>query len=148
MKNLRSAILINIIVVFCLQFISFIVKSQNLQFSQVKLINTLETVPAGKVWKIEGFMYNQSIPLTPVVQGNGYAPQVYNQDEKIIINNLVHDVRSTRFIGIGWMGGSYSTGPALYNWEQKLPIWLPAGSTLDISTGVAYINVIEFTIIP
>ena len=30
----------------------------NLQFNQVKLVTALETVPAGKVWKIESVIYN------------------------------------------------------------------------------------------
>ena len=34
----------------------------NLQFNQVKLVTTLETVPAGKVWKVESVIYN--IPQT------------------------------------------------------------------------------------
>jgi len=35
-------------------FVAFLVNAQgNLQFNQVKLVTTLETVPAGKVWKVE-----------------------------------------------------------------------------------------------
>ena len=33
----------------------------NLQFSQVKLVSTSETVPAGKVWKLQNFLPNVSL---------------------------------------------------------------------------------------
>ena len=33
-------------------------------------------------------------------------------------------------------------------WEQKLPLWLPAGSTLAVGQNVNSISVIEFTVVP
>ena len=33
--------------------IEFTVNSNSLEFSQVKKVTTVETVPAGKIWKIE-----------------------------------------------------------------------------------------------
>jgi len=36
-------------------------RAQTLQFSQVLLVSTTQTVPANKVWKVEGFMPSQSL---------------------------------------------------------------------------------------
>ena len=35
----------------------------SLQFNQVLLVNTLDTVPANKVWKIEAMAYNGGAPF-------------------------------------------------------------------------------------
>ena len=59
-----------------LYFILFILLNQlafaqgNLQFNQVKLVTALETVPAGKVWKIESVIYNIAEGSTTYQTGN------------------------------------------------------------------------------
>ncbi len=46
---------------FSLVSINKTVQAQTLQFSQVLLVSTTQTVPANKVWKVEGFMPSQSL---------------------------------------------------------------------------------------
>ena len=35
----------------------------NLQFNQVKLVSTVETVPAGKVWKLENYLPSSQLAI-------------------------------------------------------------------------------------
>ena len=124
MKNLFLSICISL---------SFSIFSQgNLQFSQVKLVTSLETVPVGKVWKIEGVTFSSGIP-----GGDGNTWVAHNS---IQINGVTTVVRSS--VNVQWNGPAYET------WQQTFPIWLPAGTTLATSTGVNYISVLEFNIAP
>jgi len=118
---------------------SFVVSAQNsLGFSQVKLISTLDTVPLGKVWKIEGFVYSQPVVLA-------------NQDASILINGIPVAVRSSRYNEPQWIWGNCCniggvSSPQFEIWEQKSPIWLPSSSILNIGPGVTFISVLEFEI--
>jgi hypothetical protein len=107
----------------------------NLQFNQVKLVSTIESVPVGKVWKVESVMYSSGL-------SNFAGPsssQIITQNSSITINSSTNVVRS--LVGVNTNGG-YTV------WEQTYPIWLMAGSTLAASTGVQFISVIEFNIVP
>jgi hypothetical protein len=103
----------------------------NLQFNQVKLVTTVETVPTGKVWKIESVTYSAPIPYMGSSSAGTDVCYV-----KINANNQI--VRSFSF--------QYNGGAAV--WEQSFPIWLPAGTTLAAFTGVNLISVMEFNIVP
>ena len=102
----------NIILFIFFMCSSIVVSAQNsLGFSQVKLINSLDTVPSGKVWKIEGFVYSQPIALA-------------NQDASISINGISVAVRSSRYNEPHWIWAiCCSTGgvssPQFETWEQK-----------------------------
>lgn len=110
------------------------VKAQGtLQFNQVKLVTTVETVPAGKVWKVESVLGDYLVSSCST-----------NPMHRILVNsNNVTVSRSStvQFNGscFGWQGIATVT---------SLPIWLPAGSTLAISNNVSSISVIEFNIVP
>ena len=120
------------LIAFCFLFNAYLGFSQgNLQYNQIKLVSTAETVPAGKVWKIESVTYNAPIPY---MGQSGAGADVC----KITINSIDQIVRGFSF--------QYNGGAAV--WEQSYPIWLPSGTTLAISTGVNFISVIEFNIIP
>ncbi len=117
----------------------------DLQFNKVKLISTQDTVPNGKIWKVESFIFSQTIPNCP--------SSSTNQDETIKINGQNISVRSSRFMsGFSWGSGPYgwSTAPVSeFNiWEQKLPIWLPSGNIISAEAGVLYISALEYNIIP
>ena len=43
----------------------------NLQFNQVQLVTSLETVPVGKVWKIESVIYNIALTASGYQSTNG-----------------------------------------------------------------------------
>jgi len=138
----------NIIIIIATLF-GAIFKTQaqgNLQFSKVKLISNIQdTVPNGKVWKIESFIFSQSIP-------NCTGSTTVNQDEFIKINGQNISVRSSRFLsGYFWQGGPggwNATPNSDYNiWEQKLPLWLPSGTSLSSDNGVLYISAIEYNVV-
>jgi hypothetical protein len=112
---------------------SFLNAQGNLQFNQVKWVFAQETVPAGKVWKIESVMYSASV---------GSVSSSLNQDDQIKIDGSPYTVRSARSGNGGYSAASY------FVWEQQYPMWLYAGQTLQAWVNVGRINVIEFNIIP
>jgi len=103
-------------------FISNSLQSQTLQFSQVLLISTVQTVPANKVWKVQAV-----IPDGPTILNNNSLAC------RITINNHTTAI------------SSYS-GVAMYSFNQTL--WLPAGTTLAAGIYTYRISVIEFTVVP
>ena len=113
----------------------------NLQFNQVKLVTSLETVPVGKVWKIESVIYN--IPLT----APGY------QSTNGSCNSTSSESTGIEIAGVPTKGGQ-GTQPASYSSLTYthsytiLPLWIPAGTTLSGGTCLNKISVIEFNIIP
>ncbi len=128
--------------IFGLLFFSFNgLSAQNLQFGTTKLIDSKsDTVPAGKIWKIECFVYSQPIAQCP----NSGAPKV-NISDSIILNGKPMMVRAQRFSAMyenTW--DDYGWNTEFFLWEQKTPMWLPAGSTLSVGSGVRYISVLEF----
>ena len=119
------------LLMICLMLNSFFGISQgNLEFNQVKLVSTIETVPVGKLWKIESITYALG---TPYFGNSTSAIQYYIQ-----INSISQCVFTCTW--------SYN-GPGVV-WEQSYPIWLPSGTTLSASTGVNLISVIEFNLVP
>jgi hypothetical protein len=115
------------------------IAAQSLAFSQVKTISQAETVPANKVWKLNGCFYNAL--LSGIVSSGSGSGTYSNSDAYILVNNQSVAVRSSR------SGGGYYHA-AGFVWEMAWQMWLQAGSTLAASTGVLSISVIEFTIVP
>ncbi len=113
----------------------------NLQFNQVKLVTSLETVPLGKVWKIESVIYN--IPLT----AQGY------QNTNVSCNSTSSESTGIEIAGVptkvgqGTQAASYSSLTYTHSYTI-LPLWIPAGTTLSGGTCLNKISVIEFNIIP
>jgi len=111
--------------------LAFTAQSQSLQFSQVLLVSSLDTVPQGKVWKVSNIL--------PTLDGSGSS--------KIQVNGH-HIVVAFTDAGTWTGGGSTMAGYAYektYNGLQG-PYWLPEGTTLQAGTNVQYISVIEFNI--
>jgi len=106
----------------------------NLQFNQVKLVSAIETVPAGKVWKVTNFLptpngnyqvFGQPALAEYLININGVAMNLgrrayYN-------NNYNHQMAEVRHTG---------------------DIWLAAGMTLSVFQNISHLSVIEFNIIP
>jgi hypothetical protein len=131
----------------------------NLQLNQVKLVTTVETVPVGKVWKIESALTGEERYPT---SGTTLA----SNSRFILVNGTsicVHEEHvATTGVGFnGCCGGGFwmsnvgmavnSTTPVLVQvtaQPTKLPLWLPAGTTLAAGTKVSAISVLEFNIIP
>jgi len=110
----------------------------NLQFSQVKLVTSSETVPADKVWKVVGVAGTRFIEQST---SSSYDPT----RTLILINGTQIDVGGVN--SASHTMSASSTFRTLYaNTPTTFPLWLPAGASLAVSTNVNYISVIEFNI--
>jgi len=103
--------------------LAFTANSQTLEFSQVLLVSSLDTVPQGKVWKLESALTDCTTHCSA----------------SIIVNN----VNIYTYVYNASVPG-YSTKTAAAHNPTSFPIWLPAGTTLNIGSNVQYISVIEF----
>ena len=114
----------------------------NLQFNQVKLVTALETVPAGKVWKIESVIYNIAEGSTTDQTGNSgnCTSSDYNSAAIVVAGTPTKVGQGTSPLG-------YSSGGYVHSYTI-LPIWLPAGTTLSGGICLNKISVIEFNITP
>ena len=105
----------------------------NLQFNQALLLSTnqasnvlLGTVPAGKVWKVEGFG-----------SGNSGASEC----------GWSFDGTNAAFRS----GNVYLGGSAYQTSNSTSTFWLPAGTTvysLNCASNYRWISIIEFNIVP
>ncbi len=99
-----------------------------LQYNRTLLVNSSQTVPSGKVWKVESALISSSLGIsvgTSSAQSNTSA---------ILING------GSVFFASTWGSSSATSAVTL----TTFPIWLPAGTTLAPSTNVSNISVIEF----
>jgi len=113
----------------------------NLQFNQVKLVSALETVPVGKVWKIESVIYNIPQTASGYQSTNGGCSYVYYESTAIEIAGTPTKV------GQGTQPAAYSNLAYTHSYTM-LPVWIPAGTTLSGGTCLNKISVIEFNIVP
>ena len=123
-----------------LALLSFVGLGQyNLQLNQVVLVsNTLQTVPAGKVWKVESYM--QAGIAAPDMIEVGGSCAYSDRHHPMIVNG------QTYFLINGSPGhGSSGTFLAASN---ILPLWLPAGATLRTACAKDVLSVIEFNLVP
>jgi len=141
-------------------FVAFLGNAQgNLQFNQVKLVTTLETVPAGKVWKVESALTGEERYPTSgtTLPSNSRFIQVNGN------SICIHEEHvATTGVGFnGCCGGGFwmnnvgmavnSTTPVLVQVSgqpTKLPLWLPSGTTLAAGSKVSSISVVEFNVLP
>jgi hypothetical protein len=124
----------------CFFALSFGLQAQyNLQLNQVILVgNTTQTVPAGKVWKVESYMQS-GITITDMTEF-GTACNYPGRHHPMIVNN------QTYYLINGSPGhGSSGTYMAVGN---SLPMWLPANSTLRSACTTDVISVLEFNLVP
>jgi len=100
---------------------------QTLQFSQVLLVSSnTQTVPAGKVWKVENILASSSL----------------------VVNNSIKNFTITVDNTSIFVAGAVEyAGPSSAN-QLVQPIWLPAGSTLAAGQNVFRVSVIEFNVLP
>lgn len=108
----------------------------NLQFNQVKLVTSLETVPVGKVWKIESVIYNIALTATGYQAGTGSCHSSTYESTAIEIAGTPTKV------GQGTQPASYSNLAYTHSYTI-LPLWIPAGTTLSGGTCLNKISVIK-----
>lgn len=124
-------------VIYLLFFTGF--GQYNLQLNQVVLVsNTIQTVPAGKVWKVESYM--QAGIAAPDMIEIGTACAYSDRHHPMIVNG------QTYYLINGSPGhGSSGTFLAVGN---LLPLWLPAGATIRTACAKDVLSVIEFNLVP
>jgi hypothetical protein len=115
--------------------------AQSLAFSQVILLTSQQVVPQGKVWKIE----NCAGPRTTA---GSYTANLFPADHTIIINGISVSASDTETL-VGAPNGSYGViATSGMSSVTGFPLWLPAGTTVDIGANVNFISIIEFTVAP
>ena len=114
----------------------------NLQFNQVKLVSTIETVPAGKVWKIESVIYNIPSEMSSY-QTSGSLSCGVNTFWNFAIEVAGVPTKTGQGVGSLQLSNiSYTQG------YTELPIWLPGGATLSGGPCLNKVSILEFNIIP
>jgi hypothetical protein len=108
------------------------------------LVSTASTVPANKVWKIEALAYNGGAPFAS--QSASYSfifsgTRGFDCIARFLINGNPVVIPTTYL-----QNNFNSTSGA--NFTFSLPMWLPAGTTLNPQTNISYLSVIEFNVIP
>lgn len=111
----------------------------NLQLNQVILVSSsVQTVPAGKVWKVESYM-QAGIAAPDMIEVGGtcaysdrHHPMIVNGQPYFLINGSPGHGSSGTFLAA----------------SNILPMWLPAGATLRTACSKDVLSVIEFNLVP
>lgn len=122
--------------------------AQTLSFSQVLLVdNNTVTVPAGKVWKIEAAVSSGLSSSS----ATGYSTPTPQEVYLFYINGAQQNCTKIQASTTsGYTNHSSSSQSRIYYGvdNDMFPIWLPAGSSLAAGSGINYLSVIEFNIVP
>lgn len=127
----------NLLVIFVVACAGFSFSQGNLQFNQVlKIVDVNQTVPLGKVWKVESYHQTQ-VGISTSMPTTGCAdlsrPRPYYVD-----NVLYHHLRP-----IGNGNSNYASAAT-----NEFPLWLSAGQEIRTSCSGDFLSVIEFNVIP
>ena len=115
-------------------------QTNNLYFNQVILVGaTTMTVPAGKVWKVEGFMQGGAYYANRYSVGTGCGSTYAFHG--FYVNGVLYGLPYS----LSFSGGSIYTAEAAVS---SLPLWLPAGTTLRTECTNDFLSVIEFNVAP
>ena len=132
----------NIILLFFCFLCNLLQAQGSLQFNQVILLNSSSTVPTGKVWKLESAI-NGSNPNPSLC--NSCNIGIQDCAMSIIINNTHICVSKFHENIIGTsLANSAAASESAYN-PTNFPIWLPAGTTIDLGKNAVFISILEFT---
>lgn len=155
MKNL---IFISLIFFFCFHNILSTKAQNNLEFNQVIIIDSdPDTVPSGKVWKIEAIFGEQVNVCLPVdcysigLYAFGIATGMYVNG--ILIPSTIRGFKTshTRYTSSDCTTGSWCCGDISCNNKNAdpniLPMWLPEGTIVKSFGSNCYISAIEFIVV-
>lgn len=115
-------------------------QAQSLTYSQVKLVSSIETVPANKVWKI-----NNVLPTAGLTDA-GTPMSGSSRHFTVLINGQTIFVISTSWIG-RWNSSESGVASNSHSISDS-PIWLPSGTTLAVGSNLYAISVTEFNVVP
>lgn len=130
-----------------LLLISLSVNAQgNLQFNQVKLVTATETVPAGKVWKVEAASFAGGTPFCIGAGPNSLCGQV-NLAYTGFQASMSYNINGQNaYIAQAYNGNSVAQSGIQVN--NPFPLWLPQGTTLAAGANMRHLSVIEFNVVP
>ena len=111
-----------------------------LSYNQSLLVSSSQTVPGNATWKVVSVLPSSN-PISN--QSNG-GPAVSSFTININSNPVSFSSVEASFSQGNGSGTSFAY--TSFNGDGKLPIWLPAGTTLAAGTNIQYISVIEFII--
>jgi hypothetical protein len=133
----------------------------DLKFNSAKLVtNTVQTVPADKVWKItalSGALYNTlcvgrpDLLPNPVQWVKAAVASGFEVNGSPVYSTLRYSTSTSRH---GNNTCTNELGTTDYSsWSQNtdpliLPMWLPAGTTLRTLGAGIFVSVVEFDVIP
>lgn len=110
----------------------------NLQFSQVlRVANTAQTVPVGKVWKVETFMQSNTYISEFVEYPSCNYP---DRQHPFLIN-------SKPYYQINGSPGHGSSG-IMMAVGNLFPLWLKAGEIVQTTCPDNFLSIIEYNIVP
>jgi hypothetical protein len=118
------------------------ISAQSLTFSQVLLVgNATQTVPTGKVWKIENYLLNNSATLASNAQTfcGGTATNASFYVTPPGGSATAFFLKPGNFVVNASNQGGYGV---------VFPIWLPEGTALQSNCASWYLSVIEFSVVP
>ena len=121
---------------FLIQFVCF--SQGNLQFNQViRVNNTAQTVPSGKVWKVETYM-----------QSNTYSSE-YIEYPSCNFSDRQHPflINSKPYYQINGSPGHGSSG-IMMAVGNLFPLWLKAGEIVQTTCPDNFLSIIEYNIVP
>lgn len=124
----------------------YLLAQGNLQFNQVKLISTQETVPAGKVWRVDGATFLGGSPIclgtgSANCAGGSLSGSGFIAEMTFLINGLPNYIYSFQ----GMPGSQAATSsPGI----SPFPLWIPSGTSLAAGTNMRFLSIVEFNIIP
>jgi hypothetical protein len=130
----------------------------NLQYNQAKIVtDQLQTVPANKVWKITAVygkdeVCRQVVPLfSPVYWSKALVAgfRLNNVEilsfRKFLTQTMYNNSNTCSANSLG----NYDFSPLNFESDPNiLPIWVPAGATVQTVGPNVFLSVIEFNIIP
>lgn len=125
---------------FFLLSVGWLAAQGTLQFNRVVLVTTQQIVPAGKVWKVESVI----VPIA--ANGSSFATSSSSNCGASFYRNFAFRVN-----GVDTKAGNGTMPIANTGYEAgytQLPLWLPAGATLDGGPCNIQVSVIEFNILP
>lgn len=121
-------LLVILVVILIIKSMS-VAEAQTLEFSQVLIltVNVEDTVPSGKVWKVESAVYNS------------YSIN-YNSSCKVQIDGTTTEIIPFSF----YDGNSYGRSP----FSTAFPMWLPEGTRIKPMNATSKMFVVEFNVVP
>mgnify|MGYP001325256581 CR=1 FL=1 len=109
---------------------AFTAQSQSLTYSKVILLTALDTVPQGKVWKVTNYLpFSNFLPSS--TNGSSVSGEI-----SMKVNGTTSILAAARV-------GHYNSGNSLF--LAQIPIWLPAGTTVEPWNNCGSLSIIEFT---